>query len=963
MSQNSAQSANTSESARLAALRRYRILDTPEEPEFDRIARLAARLLRAPIGLVSLVDEQRQWFKSHFGLDIRETHRALSFCAHALEASDPMVVTDATLDPRFSANPLVTGEPGIRFYAGAPLMTKDGFRLGTLSVIDRVPRYDLGSDDFTTLEHLAALVIDEFELRLAKELTEDYAAKIGRLPEAATLIARSSSIEEALKVVTDHVRSVLGVAHATATLTSKHHQGASSSRNDLAHERGDHLSDGAAVGLQGGAARAIDANHNRPSDRERSDRHDGRRHKLVAPLIGRTGVRLGRVEAISSDDGSFSREDEALLRQIAHLASAQIEMLLLLQRTAAAEARFRRVVESGMIGIIFWNPNGDITDANDAYLSLVGYSRADLTAGRLRWNELTPPEFAERDQMGMEELRRTGICRPFEKEYIRKDGSRVPILIGAAALTSDIDSGGVAFVLDITERKRAETALLQGQLIARAIADTALDAFVQMDSDGMILDWNHQAEAMFGWSKGEAIGQALTNLIVPERYHAAHHQGVARFLRTEEPRALGRRIEIEARRRNGSEFPVELTATALRLESGYVFNGFIRDLTEKIATEARLRQAQKMEAIGQLTGSIAHDFNNLLAIIIGNLDYVLPHLEASPKEVLDDALEAALRGSDLTGRLLAFARRQPLQPESADINVLVQDTIKLLNRLVTPNISIDLDLGTPVWPVDVDKGQFVAAVTNLVTNARDAMPRGGRITIRTRNANSSDDVSISDKQRVRRDYVLIEVSDTGSGIAAEDINHIFEPFFTTKEPGKGTGLGLSMVFGFAKQSGGDVTVRSAPGVGTTFRLALPRSSETPSEAAKVPTSTREGGRGTVLVVEDDTALRRMVVRQLTELGYTVLEAQDARLALEVLSGGRRVDLLLTDIVMPGDIDGLELADQAVTLWPALRVLLTSGFPEARSRVTEKGGLTFRLLKKPYRKEDLAQMVDDVLSDK
>jgi PAS domain S-box-containing protein len=963
MPQNSAQSADPSELARLAALRRYRILDTPEEPEFDRIARLAARLLRAPIGLVSLVDEQRQWFKSHFGLEIRETLREFSFCAHALSSDEVLVVPDATLDPRFADNPLVTGEPHMRFYAGAPLMTKDRFRLGTLSVIDRVPRSDLGSDDFTTLRHLAALVIDEFELRLATKLTEDYAAKIGRLPQAAAMIAGSASIDQALTVVTDHVKSVLGAVQATAALTDKRHPVTASSR--LAHDPGDLLSGASAVGSQDRPARVVHANHDRRPDHARTDRRDGQSHphKLVAPLIGRTGQRLGQLEAFGSDGNGFSAEDEALLKQIAHMASAQIETLLLLERTAAAEARFRRVVESGMIGIIFWKPNGDITEANDAYLSLVGYTRADLAAGLLRWSELTPPEFAERDLIGMEELRRTGICKPFEKVYIRKDGSRVPILIGAAALTGDIETGGVAFVLDMTERKRAEAALLEGQQIARAIVDTALDAFVQMNADGVVVGWNHQAEAMFGWSQDEAIGRRLDELIVPDRYRQDHRAGLDRFLRTGEAGILGRRFEIEARRRAGDELPVELTVTALPVRTGYVFNGFIRDLTEKRATEAQLRQAQKMEAIGQLTGSIAHDFNNLLAIIIGNLDYVLPRLDAGTKEVLEDALEAALRGSDLTGRLLAFARRQPLQPESTDINALVQDTIKLLSRLVTPNVSIELDLGTAVWPVDVDKGQFVAALTNLVTNARDAMPRGGRITISTRNAGPSDSKPVLDGERVERDFVLIEVSDAGTGIAAENLNHVFEPFFTTKDPGKGTGLGLSMVFGFAKQSRGDVAVRSTPGVGTTFRLSLPRSSERPAEAPKAPESARERGRGTILVVEDDTTLRRTVVRQLIELGYTVLEAQDARMALDVLSGGRRIDLLLTDIVMPGDIDGLGLADQAVTLHPALRVLLTSGFPEARSRVTEKSGLTFRLLKKPYRKESLAQMVDDALSDK
>jgi GAF domain-containing protein len=233
----SSTTAQPGERARLEALRRYRILDTPEDPEFDRIARLAARLLRTPIGLVSLVDENRQWFKSHFGLEIRETARELSFCAHALASDEVMVVRDATKDERFATNALVTGQPDLRFYAGAPLRTKDGFRLGTLSVLDTQARYDLGPDDFTTLEHLAALVMDHLELRLANVLTEDYAAKIGQLPHAAGIIATSDSVEAALQVVADHINSLIGVRRAVAILTDGSTVARAANADDFAGQR------------------------------------------------------------------------------------------------------------------------------------------------------------------------------------------------------------------------------------------------------------------------------------------------------------------------------------------------------------------------------------------------------------------------------------------------------------------------------------------------------------------------------------------------------------------------------------------------------------------------------------------------------------------------------------------------------------------------------------------------------
>src|SRR6266851_3738966 len=383
--------------------------------------------------------------------------------------------------------------------------------------------------------------------------------------------------------------------------------------------------------------------------------------------------------------------------------------------------------------------------------------------------------------------------------------------------------------------------------------------------------------------------------------------------------------------------------------------GTIHDVTERRNTEHQLRQAQKMEAIGNLTGGMAHDFNNLLGIIVGNLDLARERVGSDDElcEIVDEALEATLRGADLTGRLLAFARRQPLRPVRIDVNKLVSDTMRLMRRLLGEDIEISLELAETIWPVTADPAQLEASLANLATNARDAMPKGGRLIITTANRRLDADYAAAHADVAEGDFVMIEVSDTGTGMSAEIISQVFDPFFTTKETGKGTGLGLSMVFGFLRQSGGHVNVYSEPDVGTTFRLYLPRmmTEALPREVAEARPVEPAAGE-TVLVVEDDPAVRRIVLRQLGEFGYRVLECDRAATALELLQR-EPVDLLLTDIVMPGGLDGIALARMAAERWPALKIVLTSGFPQAR--VDGNGELlgNMQLLSKPYRRAELA----------
>jgi signal transduction histidine kinase len=384
-------------------------------------------------------------------------------------------------------------------------------------------------------------------------------------------------------------------------------------------------------------------------------------------------------------------------------------------------------------------------------------------------------------------------------------------------------------------------------------------------------------------------------------------------------------------------------------------------LVEHRQTEAQLRQAQKMEALGNLTGGMAHDFNNLLGALILNLETLQTMVEPGSEavELVDLSLEATLHGAELTRHLLAFARRQPLQPRKVELNGLIGDLTRFLGRTLGEHISVSLELAPDLWPVVADPSQVESALMNLANNARDAMPQGGKLVITTDNRVLDADYAAEHHELSPGDFAMIQVMDTGTGMSPETLIRVFEPFFTTKEVGKGSGLGLAMVFGFMKQSGGHINVYSEPGVGTTFRLYLPRSlgeGEIVEERA-APLAT--GAGETILAVEDNPGLRKIVVRQLKQLGYRVLEAETAPAALTILEA-EPVALVLSDVVMPGGMSGIALAREVAQRWPQTRIVLTSGFPESGLGEAESIPTFGRLLSKPYRRADLAQALKEAL---
>jgi PAS domain S-box-containing protein len=543
-----------------------------------------------------------------------------------------------------------------------------------------------------------------------------------------------------------------------------------------------------------------------------------------------------------------------------------------------------------------------------------------------------------------------GFGRGAPLPALPKSGDEIGVLAHAfARMASDVREKTEALTREVEER--------------RSITDTALDAFIQADQTGTVIEWNPQAAATFGWSREEAIGQSISSLIVPPASRTRYLRAMTRYLRTRKSPVLGKHLQMAALQRDGRKITVEATITAVLRPDGFVFNAFLRDVTDRIAAEGQLRQSQKMDAVGQLTGGVAHDFNNILTVITGTIEILEEGVADRPDlatiaKMID---EAATRGAELTRQLLAFARRQPLDPRETDVNKLLIETAWLLKPTLGEHIEIESMLENDAWSALVDPSQLSAAIVNLAVNARDAMPNGGKLTLETGNVMLDEAYAAGNSEVTPGAYVMIAVSDTGTGIAADIRERVFEPFFTTKEVGRGTGLGLSMVYGFARQTGGHVKIYSEEGHGTAVKLYLPRTTRQAARAAepvRAPLIPR--GDETILVVEDDALVRGYVIAQLESLGYTTLAAPDGAAALALVDKGVAFDLLFTDVIMPGGMNGRQLADAIRKRRPSLNVLYTSGYTE--NAIVHHGRLDpgVALLNKPYRKTDLARKIRDAL---
>ncbi len=515
---------------------------------------------------------------------------------------------------------------------------------------------------------------------------------------------------------------------------------------------------------------------------------------------------------------------------------------------------------------------------------------------------------------------------------------------------------------DVTEQKKTLQAVADREARLSAILDAAPEAILTIDEDGIIGTFSPGAEQILGYAADEVIGRNV-NLLMPEPDRSRHDGYLEHYMKTGEKRIIGIGREMEAAHKDGSIVPVRLTVSELELDNARHFLGILHDLTVDKKRQIELQRAQKMEAVGQLTGGLAHDFNNLLTVVIGNLE-LLEMRTDDPKllELLKEALEASNLGAALTSQLLSFSKSQALAPEHVALNDLVKTMLPLLQRTLDEQIDIETRLASDLDATLADPGQVESAILNLAINARDAMPEGGTLTIETRNVALDADYTAAQVDLSPGDYVCLSVTDTGVGMTPDTQSRAFEPFFTTKGPRAGSGLGLSMVYGFAKQSGGHVAIYSEVGQGTTVNLFLPTVAGPRPVGKEEKTAQFAAAVGeTILVVEDDPKVLRLTVTRLEELGYDVIAAKSGPEAMKILKQREDIDLVLSDIVMPGGMTGFDVAEQAVALRPDVKILLATGYAKGvEPRDSAAGQAAHRILRKPYGMKELAQTLRELL---
>jgi PAS domain S-box-containing protein len=659
-------------------------------------------------------------------------------------------------------------------------------------------------------------------------------------------------------------------------------------------------------------------------------------------------------------------------------------------------ALLRATLEAAADGIVVTDPAGLITFHNQTYVqmwklheaSLEGRQHLDILKKQISPQFADPGAFlhrvqqiystAEQQTLELLELKDGRLLERYSKmQWIegrhvgrvwsfRDVTERVQVARTNARLVQDAQHTQQKLVQlnDELEQRVAErtTALRKSELQFQQLISGITDyAIYMIDPTGHVASWNAGAERIKGYRADEIIGKHFSKFYTEEDRGA----NVPAYALETAKREGKYESEAWRVRKDGTRFWANVLIDPIRTTDGEIigFAKITRDMTEKRAMQEQLNQSQKMEAIGQLTGGVAHDFNNLLTVILGNLETIQrqsEHGDERMKRAIDQAMRGAQRAATLTQQLLAFARRQPLDPKPTDVNLLVTGLSELTRRTLSENIEIRTQLAQDLWRVEVDPHQLENALLNLAVNARDAMPQGGTLTIETHNA-TVDENSAPSPDFAPGEYVTISVGDTGTGMSAEVVAQAFDPFFTTKPIGQGTGLGLSQVFGFVRQSGGQVTIQSEVAHGTVVTIYLPRLTRETAKLEQESQVSEPSSRGdeTVLVVEDDESVRAYSSSSLRELGFTVLEAHDGPSALRALQQHPEVHLLFTDVGLPG-INGRQLVEEARRIRPDLRVLFTSGY--ARGAIVHQGRVDagVQLLNKPFSRTQLATRVREAL---
>ncbi len=650
------------------------------------------------------------------------------------------------------------------------------------------------------------------------------------------------------------------------------------------------------------------------------------------------------------------------LGRLAPVIERELEQAEQRRARRASEERYRELVNFSPAGIFETTPGGRFLTANAAFAAILGYSSPEqvLTLGTDDLYFDAPERervLRERNRL-LDGAGPSGQLRAFETRLKRKDGTPVWVRTDVRAV---YDAGGIiqrfeVFVTDVTEYRRALEALRASEERYRVLMERAQDAIFVNDTLGVMQEVNLAAERLTGRTRQDLIGRSFLETLPPDRrekisqrFHSAVQRGSAQ---AEEAAIL---------RTDGTIVPVAVSASVVEVGSERLVLAIVRDISEQNALAEQFRLSQKMEAVGQLAGGVAHDFNNLLTAILGYSQLLAPDLRANLDQfsAIEEIRKAGERAAALTRQLLAFSRKQILEPKVLDFNEIVRHIEEMLSRIIGEDIQVVTKLDRSLGSVRADAGQIEQVIMNLAVNARDAMPKGGQLTIETANVELDDEYAQTHVHVQPGPYVLLAVSDTGVGMDEATKQRVFEPFFTTKEKGRGTGLGLSTVYGIVKQSGGYIWVYTAPGKGTTFKIYLPRVAA-PAEplpaGEAAPVSV--GGTETILVVEDEESVRALAQKTLESKGYRVLEAGDGGHAIE-LARSHPIDLLLTDMVLPG-MGGSAIAARIREIHPGAKVLYTSGYTDdtiVRGGLMERGAA---FLEKPFTPNLLARKIREVL---
>ena len=984
------------EAQRLAALRKYDVLDTPAEVAFDDLTLLASQICQTPIAMVSLVDEKRQWIKSKVGIDITESSRDIAFCAHAiLNVHEVMEVRDATADPRFVDNPLVATDPHIRFYAGAPLVSRDGLAVGTLCVIDRKP-HALTAEQLSALQVLSRHVVAQLELkRHASKLVSELAGEVADHQRTGALLQQQFAELSASKQETDRLLA-LGEKSRRSLLSMLEDEKLAAENLRASEElnRGVLNSMRAHIAVLDRDGKIIAVNDPwRQFARENCGNNQA--------LLPRTEVGINYLEVCGNSRGKFSAEAmlahdglQAVLRGekkdftleypchspnekrwfilsvtrlkkdhggvvVSHFDITERKQAEEARQNASAELRlmFKHMLNAFIVWESVFDEHGQYVSFrfsyfNDAYMKITGLILKEVKGKDVL--EVWPAtEQGWVEAFGAVAV--TGVPKTFDMYHAPTQG-----WYHCNAYRPTDSSAQVCVIFeDITARKLAAEELQQRTALLGAQLEASIDGILVVDDQGKKILQNQRMADLWKIPPDVADSKEDTKQV---QFVMSRAKNPDQFLE--------RVTYLYAHPDEVSRDEIELLdgtildrySAPVRDQAGKYYGRIwtFRDVTLHRKLAEQFRQSQKMEAIGQLAGGVAHDFNNILAVIQMQASLLKcgENLSPAQNELANDIGQAVQRAAALTRQLLLFSRKEVLREQDLDLNQSIESMLKMLRRTIGEDIQTRLKLAAQPMLLRADPGMMDQVLLNLAVNARDAMPKGGQIVIETAVV-ELDELAASQQLQARPgSFVRLSVSDTGCGIPAEILPKIFEPFFTTKEVGKGTGLGLATVFGIVQQHQGWINVYSEVGRGTTFRIYFPRlekiSGKKSVDSQFTPST---GGSETILLVEDDKSLNALTSKALMRLGYRVLVAFDGPEALNVWKKHRaEIQLVLTDLVMPGGMNGKELGEQLLRENPKLKIIYTSGYSAevAGKDFPLEEGVNF--LAKPFQAHKLAQTV-------